>query len=98
MAFNDTLNALKKLLKDSLTADNTELITKLDKGLDDINVEHKSTEEKLSQTQDKLLEVIKGTSFKEEGEPNNSNDDNEKVLDIDEAFDDALSEIESKRK
>lgn len=99
MAFKDTLNALKELLKNSLTADNTELITKIDKGLDDINVEHKATEDKLSSTQEKLLEIVKGTSFKLESEPKDPNEDTEEsAMDIDKAFDEAFQEIESNRK
>lgn len=98
MAFKETLNALKQILKDNLTPENTELMTRIDKGLDDINVEHNTTEQKLSETQEKLLEVVKGTSFKLENEPDDNENKTEKLLDIDEAFDDALKEIESNRK
>lgn len=96
--FNDNLNALKQLLKDNLTADNTELITKIDKGLDDILVEHKSTEDKLSQTQEKLLEIVKGTAFKLEKEPEDTSNTQDEAMDIDKAFDDSLNEIMSNRK
>ena len=96
--FNDNLNALKQLLKDNLTADNTELITKIDKGLDDILVEHKSTEDKLSQTQEKLLEIVKGTAFKLEKEPEDTGNRQDEAMDIDKAFDDSLNEIMSNRK
>lgn len=99
MAFNDVLTALKQLLKDNLTPDNTELMSRIDKGLDNIVVEHKATETKLNETQEKLLEIVKETSFKSESEPNDPNESaQDKILSIDEAFDDALMNIESNRK
>ena len=96
--FNDIIDQVKQLLKDSLTAENTELITRIDKQVDNIVSAHKETEEKLSQTQDKLLEVVKETSFKSENEPNQPKGTQEETPSIDKAFDDAFAEIESKRK
>lgn len=97
MAFKENLQALKDLLKANLTAENTELITKIDKGLDTLSGDHSATEEKLSQTQDKLIEIVKGTSFKVEGEPDPIEDNTKKVPTIDEALEIAFKDIESKR-
>ena len=96
--FNDIIDNVKQILKDNLTAENTDLITKLDKEVDNIVSAHKETEDKLSQTQDKLLEVVKETSFKSENEPNQAEDTQEETPSLDKAFDDAFAEIESKRK
>ena len=96
--FNDIIDQVKQLLKDSLTAENTELITRIDKQVDNIVSAHKETEEKLSETQDKLLEVVKETSFKSESEPNQPEGTQQEILSVDKAFDDAFAEIESKRK
>ena len=96
--FNDIIDQVKQLLKDSLTAENTELITRIDKQVDNIVSAHKETEEKLSQTQDKLLEVVKETSFKSENEPNQPEGTQPEIPSLDKAFDDAFAEIESKRK
>ena len=96
--FNDIIGNVKQILKDNLTAENTDLITKLDKEVDNIVSAHKETEDKLSQTQDKLLEVVKETSFKSESEPNQPEDTQKETPSLDQAFDDAFAEIESKRK
>ena len=96
--FNDIIDEVKQLLKENLTPENTQLMTQLDKKVDSIVSAHKETEDKLSQTQDKLLEVVKETSFKSESEPNRPEETQEKILSIDEAFDDAFAQIESKRK
>ena len=98
MNFNEIINSVKSLLKENLTAENTSLFTQIDKGLDNIVSAHKETEDKLSMTQDKLLEVVKGTSFKSETEPNNPEPAPEKALSIDEAFEVSFGEIQNKRK
>jgi len=96
--FNDIIGKVKQILKDNLTAENTELFTQIDKEVDNIVSAHKETEEKLSETQDKLLEVVKGTSFKSESEPNQPEGTQQETPSLDEAFDNAFAEIESKRK
>lgn len=96
--FKDTIDELKQLLKDNLTAENTQLLTQIDKKVDGIVSAHNETEEKLSQTQDKLLEVVKETSFKSESEPNLPEATQSQTPTLDQAFDDAFSQIESKRK
>ncbi len=96
--FNDIIGKVKQILKDNLTADNTELFTQIDKEVDNIVSAHKETEEKLSQTQDKLLEVVKGTSFKTESEQSKKDESTEEVVSIDEAFENGLNEIEANRK
>ena len=98
MTFKESINNLKKLLKDNLTSENTELFVKIDKSIDEITSQHEETETKLTQTQDKLLEVVKGTSFKTESEQSKKDESTEEVVSIDEAFENGLNEIEANRK
>lgn len=97
MNFNEIITSVKQLLKENLTAENTPLFTQIDRSLDNIVSAHKETEDKLSMTQDKLLEVVKGTSFKSETEPNNPEPAQE-ALSIDEAFEVSFDEIQKSRK
>lgn len=98
MNFNEIITSVKQLLKENLTAENTPLFTQIDRSLDNIVSAHKETEDKLSQTQDKLLEVVKGTSFKSETEPNNPEPAQEEALSIDKAFEVSFDEIQKSRK
>ena len=69
MGFKDTLSALKALLKEKLDDTNLDLITEIDKGLDNLSEEHQKTEKDLVDTKDKLIEVVKASSFKDNSEP-----------------------------
>ena len=97
MNFNEIITSVKQLLKENLTAENTPLFTQIDRSIDNIVSAHKETEEKLSETQDKLLEVVKGTSFKTEPEPVNPEPEPE-ALSIDKAFEVSFDEIQKSRK
>ena len=100
MGFNEKVVEIKNYLKSNLNNDNTEFVTKLDKFVDEMAEEHKQTATKLSDTQEKLIEIVKTTSFKVEGNPNDTPGDNQenKVLDIDSAFDKAFQDIEAGRR
>ena len=98
MAFKDTLASLKALLKEKLNDENLELFTEVDKGLDKLSEEHTKTEEDLVQTKDKLIEVVKNTSFKDDTEPSNKPADTDEPMDIDEALESSIEEILNKRK
>ena len=96
--FNEIINSCKELLKSNLTAENTDMITKIDAELDKIVSAHEETEGKLEQTQNKLLEVVKNTSFKKEPESDIGDTPEDKPVSLDEAFDLGLKEIEEKRR
>lgn len=92
MDFKTTLAELKETLKKGLTDENLDLFTQIDKGLDSLSEEHSKVEKDLSDTKDKLIEVVKQTSFKgEEGEHDRSNDTDE-PMDLDEALNLSIQE------
>ena len=95
--FKDLIAQYKELLKNNLNDSNIDFITKLDKGLDELSVSHNKTEEDLSSTKDKLIEVVKNTAFKD-SEPENPTADTEEPMDIDSALESTINEIIANRK
>ena len=98
MGFKETLSGLKAYLKDNLKDDNVELITKIDKELDSLSDEHSKTEKDLSSTKDKLIDVVKNTSFKDDNVKETPEDKTNDPMDIDEALRESIKEIEDNRK
>lgn len=96
--FQDTITLIKQLLKDSLNDQNLDLITKLDKEIDNLSQTHEETEKELSSVKDKLIDVVKNTSFKDEIGPKLPQDDTDKVMSVDEALETGLQEIIANRK
>lgn len=97
--FKELIANAKAFLKESLNDTNLDLITKLDKQLDDLSVEHEKTEQDLVSTKDKLIEVVKTTSFKSDSEQDsNIPSDTDKPMDIDEALESAIQEQIKARK
>ena len=92
--FKELIAQYKSLLKENLNDSNLDLITKLDKGLDELSESHTKTEEDLSNTKDKLIEVVKNTSFKEDSEPYDKAIGNtqEEPMSIEEALESAINE------
>ena len=52
----------------------------------------------MSSTKDKLIEVVKNTSFKDDREPSNPDDNTEDPMDIDKALETSIDEIIKARK
>lgn len=96
--FKELMSNLKGVLKDKLSADNLELFTQIDKGLDELSESHEKTESDLSSTKDKLIEVVKSTSFKDDREPNTKEDDTDDPMDVDKALETSIEEIIKARK
>lgn len=94
----ELIAGLKSLLKDNLNDTNMDLFTKIDKGLDDISVAHEKTEEDLSQTKDKLIEVVKSTAFKDSEPEDNRGNTQDEPMDIDKALELAIQETISQRR
>ena len=92
------MSKLKGLLKDKLNNQNLELFTEVDKELDKLSESHEKTESDLSSTKDKLIEVVKSTSFKDDREPNLPNDNTDDPMDIDKALETSIEEIVNARK
>lgn len=74
--FNDLIKEIKETLKTNLNKDNTEVITKLDKNIDELVESHKATEDKLSETQDLFINHMKEVGFKtpQDDDKQNNND------------------------
>lgn len=99
MAFKDSMNRISNLLKDKiLTADNTEIIAELTQELDSLSDEHEKTEKELTSVKDKLVDVVKNTSFKKEEVDNQDKGETDEPMSIDEASEEALNEILANRR
>lgn len=96
--FKELMSNIKGLLKDKLNDTNLELFTEVDKKLDELSESHNKTEEDLSTTKDKLIEVVKNTSFKDDREHNTSEDDTDDPMDVDKALETSIDEIIKARK
>ena len=98
--FKELIAQYKTLLKENLNDTNLDLITKLDKGLDELSESHNKTEDDLSTTKDKLIEVVKNTSFKDDSEPYDKAIGNteDEPMSIDEALESVLQETLANRK
>lgn len=92
MDFKTTLAELKETLKKGLTDTNLDLFTQIDKGLDSLSEEHSKVEKDLSDTKDKLIEVVKKTSFKAEENEHDRSNDTDEPMDLDEALDLSIQE------
>lgn len=64
MTFDELITKIKEDLKSMLNKDNTEVITKLDKNIDELVVSHQAVEKKLSDTVDLYINQMKSTGFK----------------------------------
>ena len=86
--YNEITESFKDLLKQNLTAENSEVITQLSTKLDELKQEHEKLEEENSQLKDKYVEYIKTTTFPEA--PKND------VLDEPKSLDDAITDSVNK--
>ena len=93
MTIKEIITSVKSLLKENLNDTNLEFITKLDKELDNISVEHEKTEKELVATKDKLIEVVKNTSFKDNSEPSTEPSNTNTPMSVDEALESAIEEV-----
>ena len=98
--FKELIAQYKTLLKENLNDSNLDLITKLDKGLDELSESHNKTEDDLSTTKDKLIEVVKNTSFKDDSEPYDKEigKTQDEPMTIEQALESALQETIANRK
>ena len=79
MSFKETHTQIKEILKNSLTADNTEVITKLAQQVDELESEYNKLSEENVKLKDTIVENVRNTTFKEE--PNIENPSENKSLD-----------------
>lgn len=79
MSFKETHTQIKEILKNSLTADNTEVITKLAQYADDLEAEYNKLSEENVKLKDTIVENVRNTTFKEE--PNTEDPSQTKSLD-----------------
>ena len=95
--FKELMSGIKGLLKEKLNNDNLELFTQVDAELDKLSESHEKTESDLSSTKDKLVEMVKSTSFKDSEPENTHKADTDEPMDIDTALDEAINETISTR-
>lgn len=79
MSFKETHTQIKEILKNSLTADNTEVITKLAQQVDELESEYNKLSEENVKLKDTIVENVRNTTFKEE--PNTEDPSQTKSLD-----------------
>lgn len=78
----EELNAIRSKLKEMTTADNVDAMADLSKHIDKVEEEHTSTEKRLSECQEKLVDVVKSTSFREPPKITDTEDDTKSFDDI----------------
>lgn len=93
--FEELMNEVNDLLKENLTAENTESITKIKGKLDDLTKEHNLSVAENQKLKDKIVDVVKGTTFKET--PKDPIDDSQPKS-FEEASKEALDNILKNRK
>ena len=71
MSFKETHTQIKEILKNSLTADNTEVITKLAQQVDELESEYNKLSEENIKLKDTIVENVRNTTFKETPEIEN---------------------------
>ena len=91
MAFKDTISQIKENLKKQLTADNTQVITDIDKQVDSLLIEYEELDKKNSDLKDKLIDYVKNTSFKEPAKDLNPNEGD--PLSIEDAIKESINEL-----
>lgn len=94
--FDEKMNNIKEQLKSLLTADNTEQITKAVASLDELSNEYQASVNENSNLKNKIVEIVKGTTFKEQSE-DASTLEPEGAVSIDEALKQAEQKILQER-
>lgn len=89
--FDEKMNNIKEQLKSLLTADNTEQITKAVASLDELSNEYQASVNENSNLKNKIVEIVKGTTFKEQSKEANSLEPEGEV-----SLDEALKQAEQK--
>lgn len=89
--FDEKMNNIKEQLKSLLTADNTEQITKAVASLDELSNEYQASVNENSNLKNKIVEIVKGTTFKEQSKETDSLEPEREV-----SLDEALKQAEQK--
>ena len=66
--FEEMYNELKGQMEALLTADNTDTVTNLVKGLDNIKERYNAQEEEMKGLKDKMVDIVRNTTFAKEPE------------------------------
>ena len=94
--FKNAYDKIKSFLASSLTAENTDEITKLSKDLDDMQDAMEKEEQDHLATKDKLVDYVKSTSFSKKTPDDIPEDDSPKSME--EAEEIALKQLLDNRK
>ena len=92
--FAEILAGLRAEITNLTTAENTEKIAGIAKGLDTLEEAHNSTEEEAKSAKENLVKYVKEYAFKK---PSQDNTGIEKPVSIEDAFENATNEIIEKR-
>ena len=92
--FIETYNEVKDKLSEMVTAENTDTITNLVKGLDEIKDLYEGQEKEVKGLKDKMVDIVRNTTFAKPSQE--SLEQQEKSLD--DIMSDKLGEILAKRK
>ena len=65
MDYSEAINNLKESLKSLMTAENTEQITKAVSQVDELEKLHADDTKEITSLKDRIVEVVKNTSFKD---------------------------------
>lgn len=94
--YDELISNLKNQLQSLLNADNTEAITKAVSTLDDLTKEHQTVLDDNSNLKTKIVEIVKGTTFKEQSEERRVHED--RPLTFEEACSQAEKQILENRR
>ena len=70
MDYSEAINNLKESLKSLMTAENTEQITKAVSQVDELEKLHANDTKEITSLKDRIVEVVKNTSFKDVSKDN----------------------------
>ena len=90
--YDELMAQAREELKNLLTADNSEQITKVVATLDELANTHKQTTDENSNLKNKIVDIVKGTTFERQSEDANAYEP-QKALSVDEALEQATKEI-----
>lgn len=90
--YDELMTQAREELKNLLTADNSEQITKVVATLDELANAHKQTTDENSNLKNKIVDIVKGTTFEKQSEETGSFEP-QRALSLDEALKQAEKEI-----
>ena len=98
MGYKDSIKGLKETLNSLLTADNTEQITKAVSVIDELEKIHDNDEKEKVALKDRIVDIVRNTSFKDDGTGGKSEKLTDEPKDLDESIKENVANIIKNRK